>query len=291
VINLIILFYKYKLKTCPKLDDINNWKLDTKIDSQTIGSYLDYQKKHKEGDEILFLFDVDLDVNNCVKQYNGLAINVPEAFLNHVKALDSTNMIHYTGMILPGIEYPQMYFKVKGCLTPPHQETLSFVSYNLNFGPDTSTWYFVSENDYDKLVKLLKEKNLKFCDFNWWPNVDDLKKEEIKVEVYLQKPGDLVIVGPGTIHWVLSNGVCTHVSWNQAPLDSIQLGASLRKKSRNLTERENSVIPLVYTLHMTMKRANLDTGGEIFKYIKKFVEDYLELLQKNVSVISSPKVL
>jgi hypothetical protein len=68
-------------------------------------------------------------------------------------------MIDYTGMILPGIEFSKMYFKMKGCLTPPHQETLSFLSYNLYFGPGTSQWYFVNENQYDKLVGLTMQKS------------------------------------------------------------------------------------------------------------------------------------
>jgi len=99
-------------------------------------SYLKYQKelKNKKTDKIKFLFDVDLDKNHCNDQYDGLAKHVPKDFLNFVKeGQASKNMIDYTGMNLPGIEFPQMYFKVKGCLTPPHQETLSFLSYNLNY--------------------------------------------------------------------------------------------------------------------------------------------------------------
>jgi hypothetical protein len=57
--------------------------------------------------------------------------------------------------------------------------------------------------------------------------------------------GDLVIVGPVTIHWIISNGHYTHVSWSTAPLDPIQLGASLRKNERNKADGENSLTPLV----------------------------------------------
>jgi hypothetical protein len=262
--------------------------LVTKIDSQTIGAYLDYQKNHKDGDEILFLFDVDLDIKDCKDQYKGLAKYVPNDFLNHVKeGLVSKNMLDYTGMILPGIEFPQMYFKVKGCLTPPHQETLSFLSYNLNFGPDTSTWYFVSENDYDTLVALLKEKNLNFTGLNWWPKIDELQESNIIVKEYAQKPGDLVVVGPGTIHWVISNGVCTHVSWNQAPLHQNQLGASLRKYERNKADKNNSLIHLVNTLFMTLKRANLDAGSPIFENITKVVFNYVQYCSESIKYLQS----
>lgn len=37
---------------------------------------------------------------------------------------------------------------------------------------------------------------------SWWPNLEDLFEHDVPVYRFIQKPGDCVWVGPGTIHWV-----------------------------------------------------------------------------------------
>jgi len=37
---------------------------------------------------------------------------------------------------------------------------------------------------------------------SWWPNVDDLYENNVPLYRFIQKPGDLVWLGPGTVHWV-----------------------------------------------------------------------------------------
>lgn len=44
--------------------------------------------------------------------------------------------------------------------------------------------------------------NLNFLHGSWWPILQDLFAENIPVYRFHQKPGDLVFVGAGTIHWV-----------------------------------------------------------------------------------------
>lgn len=37
---------------------------------------------------------------------------------------------------------------------------------------------------------------------SWWPILEDLYEEDVPVYRFIQKPGDLVWIGPGTVHWV-----------------------------------------------------------------------------------------
>jgi histone demethylase len=37
---------------------------------------------------------------------------------------------------------------------------------------------------------------------SWWPDLDDLHRHNVPVYRFIQKPGDLVWVGSGTVHWV-----------------------------------------------------------------------------------------
>lgn len=44
--------------------------------------------------------------------------------------------------------------------------------------------------------------NVNYLTGSWWPILEDLYEENIPVYRFIQKPGDLVWVGPGTVHWV-----------------------------------------------------------------------------------------
>lgn len=44
--------------------------------------------------------------------------------------------------------------------------------------------------------------NINYLKGSWWPNVDDLYENNVPLYRFIQKPGDLVWLGPGTVHWV-----------------------------------------------------------------------------------------
>ena len=54
----------------------------------------------------------------------------------------------------------------------------------------------------------LLRANLNYVKGSWWPNLEDLYEANVPVYRFIQKPGDLVWVGPGTVHWVQAI-VCT----------------------------------------------------------------------------------
>ena len=56
--------------------------------------------------------------------------------------------------------------------------------------------------------------NVDYLRGSWWPNLDDLYNHNMPVYRFVQKPGDLVWIGPGTVHWVqaiVSTDTCVRV--------------------------------------------------------------------------------
>jgi hypothetical protein len=271
----------------------DDWNINMPIvnEGMNICNYFKYQEEYQNpfsflSNEIRFLYDVDLD-RECKLQYKCLADYVPEELLNHVKTPCSRNMLAYTGMNLLGIEFPQMYFKVRGCITPPHQENLNLCSININFGPGSCTWFFISEEQFSKLEKLLSKKNLKFSSMLWWPNLEELTETGITYSEYDQKPGDLIHISPGTIHWVFSNGNCTHLSWNLAPLNIRQYYMTIIKYDWNQVNKVKSLLPMIDITFKILKKANLKPNEKLHMLMSKLIRKYVSYCDESIKYLES----
>lgn len=126
-----------------------------------------------------------------------------------------------------------------------HQENNNFCSVNINIGPGDCEWFAVPEtywgviNDFcEKCVpRMLSLKfsampkswyllqpiffyrnNINFLMGSWWPNLEDLFEANVPVYRFIQRPGDLVWLNTGTIHWVQAIGWCNNIAWNVGPL-------------------------------------------------------------------------
>lgn len=53
---------------------------------------------------------------------------------------------------------------------------------------------------------------------SWWPVLEDLYNSNIPVYRFIQRPGDLVWINAGTVHWVQAVGWCNNIAWNVGPL-------------------------------------------------------------------------
>lgn len=53
---------------------------------------------------------------------------------------------------------------------------------------------------------------------SWWPNLEDLYEANVPVYRFIQRPGDLVWLNTGTVHWVQAIGWCNNIAWNAGPL-------------------------------------------------------------------------
>jgi len=43
------------------------------------------------------------------------------------------------------------------------------------------------------------------CPGSWWPILEELYEERVPVYRFIQRPGDLVWLSPGVVHWVQSS--------------------------------------------------------------------------------------
>lgn len=60
--------------------------------------------------------------------------------------------------------------------------------------------------------------NINFLMGSWWPNLEDLYECKVPVYRFIQRPGDLVWLNTGTVHWVQAIGWCNNIAWNVGPL-------------------------------------------------------------------------
>ena len=52
------------------------------------------------------------------------------------------------------------------------------------------------------LIKILFRNGINYLSGSWWPVLEDLFQANIPVYRFIQKPGDLVWLNSGTVHWV-----------------------------------------------------------------------------------------
>ncbi len=65
---------------------------------------------------------------------------------------------------------------------------------------------------------LTSRNNINFLMGSWWPNLEDLYEADVPVYRFIQRPGDLVWLNTGTVHWVQAIGWCNNIAWNVGPL-------------------------------------------------------------------------
>lgn len=130
------------------------------------------------------------------------------------------DMLSYLEQHINGCTNPQFYLKVKGVWTGGHQENIAMCAININHGPAASEWYTVPADEVERLRKTLKEKfrqDLYEQEGLWFEKINWFLENGIQIKRILQKPGDLVVSGPGTLHWVRGEGVSLHSAWNIFP--------------------------------------------------------------------------
>lgn len=52
------------------------------------------------------------------------------------------------------------------------------------------------------MILISCSNNVDYLSGAWWPLPEDLIKAKIPLYRFTQKPGDLVWISPGTVHWV-----------------------------------------------------------------------------------------
>ena len=171
----------------------------------------------------------------------------------------------------------QLYMKVPCARTPGHQENNNFCAVNLNIGPGDSEWFGVPNDYWGSLQAICKKNKVNFLHGSWWPNVEELHEAGIPVYRFMQKPGDLVWVNTGCVHWVQAAGWCNNIAWNVGPMTSQQYKAAMERYEWNKTQKYQSIVAMEF-LSWNLAR-NIQVNDQVF------FEDLRTTLQQSIRKI------
>ncbi|KAM9576299.1 lysine-specific demethylase 6A-like isoform 15-T16 [Trichechus inunguis] len=184
-----------------------------------------------------------------------------------VRVVSAGNILSHVGHTILGMNTVQLYMKVPGSRTPGHQENNNFCSVNINIGPGDCEWFVVPEDYWGVLNYFCEKNNLNFLMSSWWPNLEDLYEANVPVYRFIQRPGDLVWINAGTVHWVQAIGWCNNIAWNVGPLTACQYKLAVERYEWNRLQSVKSVVPMVH-LSWNMARNIKVSDPKLFEMIK-----------------------
>lgn len=162
------------------------------------------------------------------------------------RVVSAANMLSHVGHVILGMNTVQLYMKVPGSRTPGHQENNNFCSININIGPGDCEWFAVPDAYWGGIQALCEKNNINYLHGSWWPVLDDLYKANIPVYRFIQRPGDLVWVNAGCVHWVQAVGWCNNIAWNVGPLTARQYQLGIERYEWNKLQSYKSIVPMVH---------------------------------------------
>ncbi|XP_051030958.1 histone demethylase UTY isoform X2 [Phodopus roborovskii] len=184
-----------------------------------------------------------------------------------VRVISAGNLLSHVGYTILGMNTVQLCMKVPGSRIPGHQENNNFCSVNINIGPGDCEWFVVPEDYWGVLNDFCEKNNLNFLMSSWWPNLEDLYEANVPVYRFIQRPGDLVWINAGTVHWVQAIGWCNNIAWNVGPLTAFQYKLAVERYEWNKLQSVKSVVPMVH-LSWNMARNIKVSDPKLFEMIK-----------------------
>ncbi|XP_041841041.1 lysine-specific demethylase 6B [Melanotaenia boesemani] len=215
-----------------------------------------------------------------------------------MRVASSGNMLSHVGHTILGMNTVQLYMKVPGSRTPGHQENNNFCSVNINIGPGDCEWFSVHENYWEAINDFCEKHGVDYLTGSWWPVLEDLYNANIPVYRFIQRPGDLVWINAGTVHWVQAVGWCNNIAWNVGPLNGYQYQLALERFEWNEVKKVKSIVPMIHVswnVAHTLKITDHDTYKMIkhcllqsMKHIQ-ILRDQLVAIGKKISYQSRVK--
>lgn len=223
----------------------------------------DDSKKKKAQKMIKFGTNVDLSDEKKWRAQLQELMKLP-AFARVVSA---GNMLSHVGHPILGMNTVQLYMKVPGSRTPGHQENNNFCSININIGPGDCEWFGVPDAYWGVIANLCEKNRTNYLHGSWWPDLQELYEENVPVYRFHQKPGDMVWVNSGCVHWVQAVGWCNNIAWNVGPLTARQYSLALERYEWNKLQSFKSIVPLVH-LSWNLARNIKVSDPKLFEAIK-----------------------
>uniref|UniRef100_A0A8C3A044 [histone H3]-trimethyl-L-lysine(27) demethylase n=1 Tax=Cyclopterus lumpus TaxID=8103 RepID=A0A8C3A044_CYCLU len=238
---------------------------EKKKEPETEAGSSDSAMRRRKGSfkHIKFGTNIDLSDEKKWKQQLQELSKLP-AFARVVSA---GNLLSHVGHTILGMNTVQLYMKVPGSRTPGHQENNNFCSVNINIGPGDCEWFAVPETYWGVINDFCEKNNINFLMGSWWPNLEDLYETNVPVYRFIQRPGDLVWLNTGTIHWVQAIGWCNNIAWNVGPLTAHQYKLAVERYEWNKLQSVKSIVPMIH-LSWNMARNIKVSDHRLFEMIK-----------------------
>ncbi|GMT04719.1 hypothetical protein PENTCL1PPCAC_26893 [Pristionchus entomophagus] len=240
-------------------------------------------------------FGTNVDLSDDVKfkaQLTELAKMPP-----FCRVIAGCNLLSHLGHTILGMNTVQLYMKVPGNRTPGHTENNCLASVNINIGPGDCEWFGVPYEYWGVIDKKCREEGTDFLKGAWWPNQEELIQMGVPVYRFTQKPGDLVWVGAGCVHWVQSTGWCNNVAWNVGPMTFSQMMMAVHQYEWNKVQNYKSLVPMQHLFWQIAKNVRL-TNSKVYNLVRgmlirslsycKMIVDWAE--RHNIHVKYQPRM-
>lgn len=185
-----------------------------------------------------------------------------------IRVVSACNMLSHVGHEILGMNTVQLYMKVPGSRTPGHQENNNFCSVNINIGPGECEWFAVPDAYWGEVQRQCEENGINYLHGSWWPNLEDLRNGNVPVYRFIQRPGDLVWVNSGCVHWVQAIGWCNNIAWNVGPLTPRQYQLAIERYEWNKFQHFKSIVPMLH-LSWNLARNIKVSDRKLFNLIKQ----------------------
>ncbi|KAG7330337.1 hypothetical protein KOW79_006559 [Hemibagrus wyckioides] len=195
-----------------------------------------------------------------------------------MRVSSSGNMLSHVGHTILGMNTVQLYMKVPGSRTPGHQENNNFCSVNINIGPGDCEWFAVHDNYWGSISDICEKHGVDYLTGSWWPVLEDLYNANIPVYRFIQRPGDLVWINAGTVHWVQAVGWCNNIAWNVGPLNGYQYQLALERFEWNEVKKVKSIVPMIHVSWNVARTVKI-TDPDTYKMIKHCLLQSLKQIQ------------
>ncbi|XP_068079908.1 lysine (K)-specific demethylase 6B, b isoform X2 [Danio rerio] len=258
-------------------EDKSKEKNEAKSNSQNnIGttSTTTSSKQKAVGKIIKFGTNIDLSDPKRWKAQLQELLKLP-AFM---RVSSTANMLSHVGHTILGMNTVQLYMKVPGSRTPGHQENNNFCSVNINIGPGDCEWFAVHEHYWKAISDFCEKHGVDYLTGSWWPVLEDLYRSNIPVYRFIQRPGDLVWINAGTVHWVQAVGWCNNIAWNVGPLNAYQYQLALERFEWNEVKKVKSIVPMIH-VSWNVARTIKITDPNTFKMIKHCLMQSIKHIQ------------
>lgn len=250
----------------------------------TIAKYIAYQKdfiEHKKNfpDEKI-KFGVNIDIGDWKEMKDELLSKVPK----YLYCNGEEDYCRYLRQHIMGMTQPQVYLKVPGCWTGGHQENLNMRAVNVNHGPGDVEWYWVDTPDIAEFRRIVKEKeniDIHGTEHLWYVDLSFFYEHGIRVGMFVQEAGDVVVLAPGVLHWVRAHGAALHSAWNLGEFSLGQLQAHQRKYLINNEIGMQNLIPtqtcFMDLLNLGFKKWTNDAWAFLISVYKKTLQECEDL--------------